>query len=32
MFKKKNGTWNGKSIAEYLNLDPKTVNKYLKSL
>ena len=32
MFKKKNGTWNGKSIAQYLNLDPKTVNKYLKSL
>jgi hypothetical protein len=32
MFKKKNGSWNGKSIAEYLNLDPKTVNKYLKDL
>ena len=32
MFKKKNGTWNGKSIAEYLNLDERTVCKYLKSL
>ncbi len=32
MFKKKNGTWNGKSIAQYLNLDERTVSKYLKSL
>ncbi len=32
MFKKKNGNWNGKAIADYLNLDPKTVNKYLKEL
>lgn len=32
MFKKKNGTWNGKSIAEYLNLDERTVSKYLKEL
>ena len=32
MFKKKNGTWNGKSIAQYLNLDERTVCKYLKSL
>ena len=32
MFKKKNGKWNGKSIAEYLNLDERTVSKYLKEL
>ncbi len=32
MFKKKNGKWNGKAIADYLNLQPKTVNKYLKDL
>lgn len=31
-FKKKNGSWNGKAIADYLNLHPKTVNKYLKEL
>lgn len=32
MFKKKNGTWNGKAIADYLSIDPRTVNKYLKAL
>ena len=32
MFKKKNGTWNGKAIADYLSIDPRTVNKYLKEI
>lgn len=32
MFKKKNGKWNAKAIADYLNLQPKTVNKYLKEI
>ena len=32
MFKKKNGTWNGKAIADYLSIDPRTVNKYLKDI
>ena len=32
MFKKKNGSWNGKAIADYLNIDPRTVNKYLKEI
>ncbi len=32
MFKKKNGSWNGKAIADYLKIDPRTVNKYLKEL
>lgn len=32
MFKKKNGKWNGKAIADYLNIHPITVNKYLKVL
>ena len=29
MFRKKNGKWNAVAIAEYLNLDPRTVRKYL---
>ncbi len=29
-FKKKNGKWNARAIAEYVNLDPRTVSKYLK--
>lgn len=32
MFKKKNGSWNGKAIADYLGIDPRTVNKYLKEI
>ena len=32
MFKKKNGSWNGKAIADYLNIDPRTVNKHLKDI
>ena len=32
MFKKKNVSWNGKAIADYLNIDPRTVNKYLKEI
>lgn len=29
-FKKKNGTWNAKKIGEYLNMDPRTIRKYIK--
>lgn len=32
MFKKKNGSWNGKVIAEYLSMSEKTVRKHLKAL
>lgn len=31
-FKKKNGTWNNRAIAEYLNIDVRTVAKYLKNI
>ena len=32
MFKKKNGSWNGNAIAEYLKMDSRTVRKHLKDL
>ena len=32
LFKKKNGKWNAKAIADYLKLDTRTVMKYLKQL
>ena len=32
MFRKKNGKWNAVAIAEYLNLDSRTVRKHLKDL
>lgn len=28
-FKKRNGTWNAKKIAEYLHMDPRTIRKYI---